>query len=298
MTDYGFSERRACRLIGVNRSAWQYEPLRGKDDAVRERMRELANERRRFGYRRLAIPLRREGKGMNLKKVYRLYREERLTVQPWPRRAPDAPASRPRACRAPVPAMHDRQPPLSADCREPAGAELRGDRAEPDLTGRHHVHRHRRRLAVSGGRARPGNPQDRRLGHAQSYANRTATRCHDGRAAAASSARPHLPLGSRVAICRRGLCRLPVGDPRLAFDEPHRQLLRQCPDGELLPQAQGRAGSSMPMGNSVGSPTGAVRIHRRLLQPAPDALGSRVSNPRASRAAHERLIPLVRQNGG
>ena len=81
MADHGFSERRACRLIGVNRSAWQYEPLRGKDDAVRERMREIANERRRFGYRRLAILLRREGKGMNLKKVYRLYREERLTVR-------------------------------------------------------------------------------------------------------------------------------------------------------------------------------------------------------------------------
>ena len=81
MADHGFSERRACRLIGVNRSAWQYEPLRGKDDAVRERMREIANERRRFGYRRLAILLGREGKGMNLKKVYRLYREERLTVR-------------------------------------------------------------------------------------------------------------------------------------------------------------------------------------------------------------------------
>jgi putative transposase len=81
MADHSFSERRACRLIGVNRSAWQYEPLRGKDDAVRVRMREIANERRRFGYRRLAIMLRREGKGMNLKKVYRLYREERLTVR-------------------------------------------------------------------------------------------------------------------------------------------------------------------------------------------------------------------------
>ncbi len=44
-------------------------------------MREIANERRRFGYRRLAIMLKREGKGMNLKKVYRLYREERLTVR-------------------------------------------------------------------------------------------------------------------------------------------------------------------------------------------------------------------------
>jgi putative transposase len=81
IADHGFSERRACRLIGVNRSAWQYEPLRGGDDDVRARMREIANERRRFGYRRLAILLKREGKGMNLKKVYRLYREERLTVR-------------------------------------------------------------------------------------------------------------------------------------------------------------------------------------------------------------------------
>jgi putative transposase len=81
MADHGFSERHACRLIGANRSAWQYKPLRGQDDAVRVRMREIANERRRFGYRRLAILLRREGKGMNLKKVYRLCREERLTVR-------------------------------------------------------------------------------------------------------------------------------------------------------------------------------------------------------------------------
>jgi putative transposase len=42
-------------------------------------MREIANERRRFGYRRLAILFRREG--MNLNKVYRLDREERLTVR-------------------------------------------------------------------------------------------------------------------------------------------------------------------------------------------------------------------------
>jgi putative transposase len=72
--DHGFSERRACRLIGANRSAWQYEPVRGDDGAARERLRAIANERRRFGYRRLAIMLRREGKTMNLKKIYRLYR--------------------------------------------------------------------------------------------------------------------------------------------------------------------------------------------------------------------------------
>jgi hypothetical protein len=81
MADHGFSERRACRLIGVNRSAWQYEPKGDGDTAVRARLREIANERRRFGYRRLAILLRREGVRMNLKKVYRLYREERLTVR-------------------------------------------------------------------------------------------------------------------------------------------------------------------------------------------------------------------------
>jgi putative transposase len=81
MADHGFSEGRACGLIGVNRSAWHYEPLRGQDDAARVRMREIANERRRFGYRRLAILLRRERRGMNLKMVYRLYREERVTVR-------------------------------------------------------------------------------------------------------------------------------------------------------------------------------------------------------------------------
>jgi len=66
MADHGFSEGRACGLIGVNRSAWHYEPLRGHDDAARLRMREIANERRRFGYRRLAILLRRERRGYEL----------------------------------------------------------------------------------------------------------------------------------------------------------------------------------------------------------------------------------------
>lgn len=79
--DHGYTERRACRLIGVDRTAFQYQRSRQSDDAVRTRMRELANERRRFGYRRLAIMLKREGLAMNLKKVYRLYREERLTVR-------------------------------------------------------------------------------------------------------------------------------------------------------------------------------------------------------------------------
>lgn len=81
MADHSYSERRACRLIGVNRSASQYGPLRGQDDTVRVRIREVASERRRLGYRRLSILLRREGKGMNPKEVSRLYREERLTMR-------------------------------------------------------------------------------------------------------------------------------------------------------------------------------------------------------------------------
>ena len=55
--------------------------MRGDDGAARERLRAIANERWRFGYRRLAIMLRRAGKAMNLKKIYRLDREERLTVR-------------------------------------------------------------------------------------------------------------------------------------------------------------------------------------------------------------------------
>lgn len=81
IADHGYSERRACGLIGVDRSSFQYERKGSGDTTVRTRLRELANERRRFGYRRLAIMLGREGMRMNLKKVYRLYKEERLMVR-------------------------------------------------------------------------------------------------------------------------------------------------------------------------------------------------------------------------
>jgi putative transposase len=81
--DHGSRLLRAPRLRAdrVDRSSFQYERKGGGDVPVRARLRELANERRRFGYRRLAIMLRREGVRMNLKKVYRLYKEERLMVR-------------------------------------------------------------------------------------------------------------------------------------------------------------------------------------------------------------------------
>jgi putative transposase len=79
--NFGFSERRACRLVGVDRSTYRYQRRRAEWPALRERLRALAEERRRFGYRRLHVLLRREGYRVNLKRVYRRYREEGLTVR-------------------------------------------------------------------------------------------------------------------------------------------------------------------------------------------------------------------------
>ena len=81
MDRHGLSERRACHLADLHRSVFQYEKEDGDDGALRKRLRELANERRRFGYRRLHILLQREGVHVNHKKLFRLYREERLTVR-------------------------------------------------------------------------------------------------------------------------------------------------------------------------------------------------------------------------
>jgi len=78
---YSVSERRACRAIGADRSTVRYRSIRFDDSALRERLRSLAAERRRFGYRRLHIMLAREGIHMNQKKLRRLYREERLQVR-------------------------------------------------------------------------------------------------------------------------------------------------------------------------------------------------------------------------
>lgn len=78
---HGLSQRRACGLIGMDVSSYRYRSQRADDGALRERLRALAALRRRFGYRRLAWLLDREGTKVNLKKVYRLYREEGLAVK-------------------------------------------------------------------------------------------------------------------------------------------------------------------------------------------------------------------------
>ena len=75
------SQRRACDALGVDRTTVRYQSRRPDDAEARERMRVLAGERRRFGYRRLHWLLSREGISMNHKKFRRLYREERLQVR-------------------------------------------------------------------------------------------------------------------------------------------------------------------------------------------------------------------------
>lgn len=81
------SERRACGLIGMSRGSWRYQRKERNEAALRARLRELAGERPRFGYRRLHRMLRREkergiGKWtVNHKRVYRLYREEGLAMR-------------------------------------------------------------------------------------------------------------------------------------------------------------------------------------------------------------------------
>ena len=78
---HGMSERRACRVIDADRKSVRYRSTRDDDGSLREKLRELANQRRRFGYRRLHILLRREGVMINRKKTQRLYREEGLAVR-------------------------------------------------------------------------------------------------------------------------------------------------------------------------------------------------------------------------
>jgi putative transposase len=75
------SERRACAVLGADRSSVRYRSRRPDDAQVRERIRKLAARRRRFGYRRLHVLLSREGYHMNQKRFRRLYGQEGLQVR-------------------------------------------------------------------------------------------------------------------------------------------------------------------------------------------------------------------------
>jgi putative transposase len=80
--EYEMSERHACRLLGLGRSTYRYPARRHeRDAALRARLKELAAKRMRFGYRRLTAMLARDGMPANHKRVYRLYREEGLSMR-------------------------------------------------------------------------------------------------------------------------------------------------------------------------------------------------------------------------
>lgn len=78
---HGVSQRRACEVLSLDRSSMRYRSVRPDDATIREAMTKVASERRRFGYRRIHVMLDRQGIVMNLKKLRRLYREEKLTVR-------------------------------------------------------------------------------------------------------------------------------------------------------------------------------------------------------------------------
>jgi putative transposase len=80
------SERRATGLMGMNRSSVRYQSYKDPQEALRRRLRELAASRVRYGYRRLAVLLQREGWAVNAKRIYRLYCEEGLSVRSQPRK--------------------------------------------------------------------------------------------------------------------------------------------------------------------------------------------------------------------
>ena len=72
MKEKSYSQQRACALAGIDPRVYRRPPKGPEDRDLRERLRALSAERRRFGYRRLHILLKREGWAVNWKKLYRI----------------------------------------------------------------------------------------------------------------------------------------------------------------------------------------------------------------------------------
>ncbi len=81
MTERDFGVTRACGLVGMSRSLYRYRSRRPDSTPLRTRIEEIAAAKRRYGYRRVYLRLRREGWEVNRKRVYRLYREAGLAVR-------------------------------------------------------------------------------------------------------------------------------------------------------------------------------------------------------------------------
>jgi putative transposase len=80
-TCYKVSVRRACRLVRFRRATFCYQSKRPEQAYLRKRIKEIAAEKPRYGYRRITILIRREGLLVNVKRVYRIYKEEALQMR-------------------------------------------------------------------------------------------------------------------------------------------------------------------------------------------------------------------------
>jgi putative transposase len=78
---FHLSERKACKLLGVGRTSYRYEQRPDRNVELRDELVKLARQKPRFGYRRLHAILERRGQAVNVKRVYRLYKEEGLAVR-------------------------------------------------------------------------------------------------------------------------------------------------------------------------------------------------------------------------
>lgn len=81
MTAHPLGVTRACGLIGISRSLYRYQTKRPDDGELKQRLSELAGQKRRYGYRRLHVLLCREGWEINHKRTYRVYHEAGLMVR-------------------------------------------------------------------------------------------------------------------------------------------------------------------------------------------------------------------------
>jgi putative transposase len=81
MGHYSLSRRRACRVVGQHRSADYYRSRKDPRTALRSRLKELAQSRVRYGYRRLQVLLQPEGWTLGKNLAYRLYTEEGLQLR-------------------------------------------------------------------------------------------------------------------------------------------------------------------------------------------------------------------------
>lgn len=81
MQEFAASQRKACELASIARSTFRYRANTEKDEALRQCLTQLAHEKPRYGYRRLAVLLRRGGQVVNHKRVFRVYRGAGLSVK-------------------------------------------------------------------------------------------------------------------------------------------------------------------------------------------------------------------------